>query len=106
MIDLENLADYSPKDGKLHPEVKELWLEALRSGEYEQARETIRTATGWCCLGVLCEAIGYEVVIAELQAGYRVADTLIPVDWMVFSGLNDIKEMTFPEIANVIEEQY
>ena len=36
-------------------EVKEQWLEALRSDKYRQARNTLRSETGkaFCCLGVL-----------------------------------------------------
>lgn len=33
----------------------ELWLVALRSGEYQQARGALRTPTGYCCLGVACD---------------------------------------------------
>jgi hypothetical protein len=37
--------------------VKEKWLEALRSGDYQQTRETLRKddhdGTKFCCLGVL-----------------------------------------------------
>ena len=38
---------------KLDPKVKQLWLEALRSGKYEQTRECLRDQHGYCCLGVL-----------------------------------------------------
>lgn len=34
--------------------VKELWVGALRSEQYPQGREALRTETGYCCLGVLC----------------------------------------------------
>jgi hypothetical protein len=45
-----------PQSGKLDPEVKAAWLQALRSGEYEQGTETLRTYEDtYCCLGVLCE---------------------------------------------------
>lgn len=41
---------------KMNPEVKQLWLEALRSGEYQQGREKLRDDKDrYCCLGVLCE---------------------------------------------------
>ena len=37
------------------PELKALWLGALRSGEYQQTTDTLKTANGgYCCLGVLC----------------------------------------------------
>jgi hypothetical protein len=36
--------------------IKKLWVEALESGKYKQARETLYVKnTGFCCLGVLCD---------------------------------------------------
>ena len=38
--------------------VKHKWLDALRSGDYEQSRYALRRANGpdrFCCLGVLCD---------------------------------------------------
>jgi hypothetical protein len=53
-------------DLKLKPEVKEQWLTALRSGEYTQAQEYLRTADdGYCCLGVLCDLAVKGGVIGE-----------------------------------------
>lgn len=40
---------------KLHPTFKALWLEALRSGRYQQTRGQLRSSSGYCCLGVLCD---------------------------------------------------
>ena len=42
---------------KMKPEIKKLWVDALRSGEYKQAREVLRTngGTSFCCLGVLTD---------------------------------------------------
>src|SRR5262245_39316984 len=39
----------------MNPEVKALWLKALRSGKYQQTREKLRDENGYCCLGVLCD---------------------------------------------------
>jgi len=36
-------------------EIKKLWLEALRSGEYKQAQGLLTDGEGFCCLGVLCD---------------------------------------------------
>ena len=37
-------------------EIRDLWVEALRSGEYEQGRSALRPEKGrFCCLGVLCD---------------------------------------------------
>ena len=37
-------------------EIRRKWVAALRSGEYEQGRFSLRTSDNkYCCLGVLCE---------------------------------------------------
>jgi len=36
-------------------EVKKLWIEALRSGKYEQGRGALNKDGKFCCLGVLCD---------------------------------------------------
>jgi len=36
-------------------EIKEKWVEALRSGEYSQTTGVLRDDIGFCCLGVLCD---------------------------------------------------
>jgi len=41
---------------------------ALRSGEYEQARQVLKSSRGYCCLGVACEISGlgeWEEEVAE-----------------------------------------
>jgi hypothetical protein len=43
---------------KMNPEVKARWVEALRSGRYEQIQKWLHTETGYCCLGVLCDLSG------------------------------------------------
>ena len=39
----------------MNAEIKQLWVDALRSGDYTQGQGGLKTATGYCCLGVLCE---------------------------------------------------
>lgn len=45
----------------MKPEIKLLWVEALRSGKYTQGRGGLRTSATattpekFCCLGVLCD---------------------------------------------------
>ena len=41
-------------------EWKKKWVDALRSGEYEQTRERLRNDAGFCCLGVLCDVVDSE----------------------------------------------
>jgi hypothetical protein len=38
-------------------EIKTRWLEALRSGRYQQTQGKLRTDVGHCCLGVLCDVV-------------------------------------------------
>lgn len=39
-------------------EIKAKWVEALRSGEYQQARTVLRSLDDkFCCLGVLCQIV-------------------------------------------------
>jgi hypothetical protein len=48
----------------MNPEVKRKWIEALKSGEYEQGHHSLKTKEGdrvtYCCLGVLCDLYGKE----------------------------------------------
>ncbi len=39
----------------MKPQVKEAWLKALRSGEYQQGKRALRINNEYCCLGVLCD---------------------------------------------------
>ena len=44
------------KTNKMNPEVKALWLEALRNDTYQQGKLMLRpTLNTYCCLGVLCD---------------------------------------------------
>lgn len=39
----------------MKPEIKQRWIQALRSGHYSQTQKNLRTENGYCCLGVLCD---------------------------------------------------
>ena len=39
-------------------DLKAKWIEALRSGEYEQCKDKLYSGNGYCCLGVLCVVSG------------------------------------------------
>lgn len=112
-------------------EIKTLWLEALRSDEYEQTTHALSRDDGcYCCLGVLCEiAKKYGVVskhyIEEDKIFmYNDEKQLLPDEVVYWAGLpdqnpycrynnettvltmlNDDYELNFKEIANIIEEQ-
>jgi hypothetical protein len=35
--------------------IKQKWIDALLSGEYQQTRQQLFDGDGYCCLGVLCD---------------------------------------------------
>ena len=39
----------------MNKNIKTKWLEALRSGEYQQAQRNLKRGDSLCCLGVLCD---------------------------------------------------
>lgn len=39
-------------------EVADLWVKALRSGQYRQTKSVLDDGNGYCCLGVLCRISG------------------------------------------------
>ena len=54
----------------MDPEIKARWVEALRSGRYEQGQSALNTggANGqFCCLGVLCELAVEDGVVTRNQ---------------------------------------
>jgi hypothetical protein len=60
-------------ENKMRPEVKEKWLNALRSGEYQQGSDALKITSSeaddapaeYCCLGVLCDLAVKAGVIDE-----------------------------------------
>jgi hypothetical protein len=45
----------------MKPDLKAKWIDALRSGNYEQGTGDLRSRSGqFCCLGVLCDVMGAE----------------------------------------------
>lgn len=44
----------------MNSQVKEKWVAALRSGDYQQGTNSLRSNQGFCCLGVLCDLYAKE----------------------------------------------
>lgn len=106
------------------------WLDALRSGEYEQATCTLESAYGgFCCLGVACKvAEKHGVRINRERSGTkRVEGTSLEHQLPVISffhfnpvpagtgnslgssdlnliEMNDSDKLSFEEIADLVEE--
>jgi hypothetical protein len=71
---------------KLRPEVKQAWVLALRSGDYQQGEGTLcdvnwdHEPSFWCCLGVLADQLELPFVINddERARGYYVPGSTGP----------------------------
>ena len=71
----------------MNQEIKAQWVQALRSGEYEQGKSALHIISGdgkhtYCCLGVLCE-LAVKAGVAEVISTER---SFIPGDSLVRYG--------------------
>jgi hypothetical protein len=116
----------------LKPSVKEAWLEDLRSGFFKQGKEFLykKETDSYCCLGVLCSQLVANVHMDDigLPEDIGVVDLhnihldgltytspwfvtvnsdCVPLttdnDYVSLSSLNDYDELTFSQIADIIE---
>lgn len=115
----------------MNQEIKAKWVAALRSGEYEQGRNYLKGAEGYCCLGVLCDLyaketgdggfveegnnifvfrsgvctgeISYPPSVVQLWAGLNGCNPRL-IKGSNLSGLND-QGVPFYEIADLIEKE-
>jgi hypothetical protein len=99
----------------MNTELKQKWVEALRSGEYRQIRGRLNDYdNGYCCLGVLCKVAGYEVIGTNILENEKiVVENYIAIDNLIkddsydvsyFIQLNDNNRYTFDEIAEYVEK--
>lgn len=105
------------------------WLDALKSGDYKQAKGSLRTSSGYCCLGVACDIVdpdGWngdkhtgqksylpEHVARKLGMNVKPCVNLSRDEaWgrgdyddrpVALSWLNDRRDWSFTEIAELIE---
>ena len=105
-----------------------LWVEALRSDEYEQGAGALRIGRFLCCLGVACETYqecigGLEITVTGFRGSheYDGESGELPVavfEWLGLERdplligekraifLNDDDGLSFNEIADAIEATY
>jgi hypothetical protein len=46
----------------MNPAIKQRWVAALKSGQYQQGRTALRYRDNFCCLGVLCDIAVHDGV--------------------------------------------
>jgi hypothetical protein len=121
---------------KMNPEIKAMWVDTLRSGEFTQGFNMLESENQeFCCLGVLCSIANKHGVITRVDdgSGYITYDeswSLPPVEILSWAGLNetdpnvyavnpetgnrmlvnlstvnDTFNLSFSEIADLIDEQ-
>src|SRR3954466_11512237 len=93
--------------------LKTKWVEALRSGEYNQCRGNLKSPDGFCCLGVLAQISGLQfedrasahrvVTDDDASTGYRPVSDLIGVKdlsriWYRNDGAHGLKEPVLREM--------
>jgi hypothetical protein len=117
----------------MNPEIKQKWVAALRSGDYEQGKRRLYEDGLYCYLGVLCDVYRKETGDGEFRPGlhnswsfvarHDIDGATLPYavsDWAVISFQGDDVEIagytttltehndsgrTFAEIADAIEAQ-
>ncbi len=114
---------------RMKPKIKKLWTAALRSGEVEQGRGTLRDKYNkMCCFGLLCNLhaqahpeiaarqlhrtkymgqVGYPPPEVVEWAGLRSIDPYVLLNGskITLTALNDDVGLNFRQIADVIDKQ-
>jgi hypothetical protein len=85
---------------KMNPEVKKKWIDALRSGWYDQGSEKLRSDQGYCCLGVLCDLYSQEKNTDWEFRGITETN-LQPQDYWYFEGESEFLPESVKEWAGL-----
>lgn len=111
-------------------EIKEKWLTALRSGEYQQTKGVLQCGGKYCCLGVLSDIYAKENDVQwqkgetdSVKCRLHHNTEVMPLEVIKWAGLSDMNPlvrvqgfdkplaeindegMSFLEIADIIEQQ-
>jgi hypothetical protein len=106
-------AIFDEETSSVNKQLKEAWIEALRSGEYEQGKQQMETKDGrLCCLAVLCRVAKVEYPrdafdldnekLQEFRDECCLGDHSCGIQAQLID-LNDDQNKSFPEIADWIE---
>lgn len=101
-------------------EIKNKWLEALRSGNYKQCTGYLHKGEGYCCLGVLEDILGAEWELAPGSANtvyrpvgtqsiymtsYSFDDSLNSIDIINQAAIMNDNGKSFSQIASYLEAE-
>ncbi len=102
----------------MNKELKDKWINALRSGNYKQGLGRLKYNGEYCCLGVLCEISG-RVEFDKTAGNVRYANydcNSVPTEFLESLGLeykyitrlwrmNDFDKLTFDQIADYLSKE-
>jgi hypothetical protein len=74
----------------MHEHIKKLWVDALRSGNYQQGMGQLRFGDTYCCLGVLCDLHDRDQVGPgwdDKDQTYLRCDALLPREVAKWAGI-------------------
>lgn len=111
-MEVQTFGEEVPEGFKMDPELKAKWLDALRSGNYKQARGQLAIGGGFCCLGVLNEIGGFDNPAAAGRLRDLRADPdpslcpfiAIPGKTQMNLAIKNDSYWSFEQIADWIEE--
>jgi len=99
----------------MYQNIKKKWIEALRSGEYKQGRESLKTTNEhnndsyYCCLGVLCDihSRGTNTVWSGHPnypvSNYLGCEAFLPHTVIRWAGLEDKVRLVVPYPDDCVE---
>ncbi len=107
----------------MNQEIKNKWIAALKSGEYQQGTGFLKQDGKFCCLGVLCDIHAKETGnLFNTLGKYLGENRILPKEVVNWSGissasgrreysnslweLNDIDGFSFSQIADIIEKHF
>ena len=85
----------------MNTEIKQKWVNALRSGKYEQGEGKLYSGQGYCCLGVLCDLYSKE---NNLKWEFRGDDVIKTEDEIVSSQLLNHDYFYFDDESEFLPE--
>lgn len=122
--DVKELLSTITTNGKTVAENRATWVEALRSGKYQQGQGCLKKdlsdgTTRYCCIGVACEIFGIEQSKSVIDNAYYFGaynrayapeqlkkllymDTIGSTNRSYLTALND-RGVSFERIADMIE---
>ena len=86
----------------MNTQIKEKWVNALLSGEYNQGTGKLRSPNGYCCLGVLCDLYDKENNVEWEYKGYE-EDNCVhnPTDYWTLDSASEFLPLSVKQWAEL-----